>query len=76
MQHYQCSWAYSKLKKIAPTCNLGTLVAPPISSTAYISSTFRPECFKTSLMGTRDLSHRSPQSSSNFSRVMELLEEN
>lgn len=63
----------STTEKTLPTCNFGTLVAPPISSTAYISSTFRPECFSSSLTGVRDLSHRSSQSSSNFSRVMVLL---
>lgn len=64
------------LKETDQTCNLGTRVAPPINSTAYISSTFIPECLRTSFTGVRDFSHKSPQSSSNFSRVMELLKEN
>ena len=57
------------------TCNFGTRVAPPISSTAYVSSTFKPEFLSTSFTGIRDLSHKSSQSSSNFSQVMALLAE-
>lgn len=56
-----------------PTCNFGTRVAPPINSTAYISSIFKPECFNSSFTGKRDFSHKSPHNSSNFSRVMVLL---
>jgi hypothetical protein len=63
------------MKKTIQTCNFGTLVPPPINSTAYISSTFKPEFLSTSFRGTRAFSHRSSQSSSNFSRDMVLLGE-
>jgi hypothetical protein len=55
------------------TCSFGTRVAPPISSTAEISSTFKFEILMTSFRGTRAWSHKSPHNSSNFSRVIVLL---
>ena len=69
-----CFCIHSKVgENVVQTCNFGTRVAPPINSTAYISSVCKPECLSSSFTGIRDLSQRSPQSSSNFSRVMVLL---